>query len=453
MFHHDASSEPDTALLPRRRKKSMTDAHDVSVKEHATLDHHKQETTLVQEPLIERRRAPKNQQMRLAGELYVELTPFRDMSILRRAWFDLAERALERNIFYEPAFLEAAALHLPAGRHLFFVTVWAHKPSQTLVETRRKEDLLALFPVYWPKLGFIPHNLKGWSCPYSPLGTPLIDQTMARPALEACLDWLAKRGSRSVNLQLPFLKFDGPFVALLKQITADTKREIYFSHRHQRAILQKHSHTEEAQPTQTKKTREWARQRRRLEDLGTLKTERLHDPRSIRDGLEYFLALEASGWKGRDRSSLLQDPSTANFARAFIRVLSRSGHCRLDILKVDETLIASGIVLRAGNQSWYWKTAYDENYAKYSPGVILTRDITVKQLDNPHVDTTDSCAIENHPMIDVLWPDRLTMTHCILGTHTGTSIAATTARLHDEGVGNLRTITKKAYHKLRQTRS
>ena len=63
----------------------------------------------------------------------------------------------------------------------------------------------------------------------------------------------------------------------------------------------------------------------------------------------------------------------------------------------------SALVLRSGDRAFYWKTAYDEAYAEYSPGVQLTLELSRAQQRDQRSSLTDSCAIEGHPMIDRLW--------------------------------------------------
>jgi hypothetical protein len=66
-------------------------------------------------------------------------------------------------------------------------------------------------------------------------------------------------------------------------------------------------------------------------------------------------------------------------------------------------------MLGSGNTSWCWKTAYDEAFAQYSPGVLLTLAATEALLADPAVAFADSCASGGHPMIDHLWRERLTI--------------------------------------------
>ena len=48
------------------------------------------------------------------------------------------------------------------------------------------------------------------------------------------------------------------------------------------------------------------------------------------------------------------------------------GRLQIHELALDGAAIASGVVIRAGARAYYWKTAYDERLAEYSPGVQAT---------------------------------------------------------------------------------
>ena len=52
-----------------------------------------------------------------------------------------------------------------------------------------------------------------------------------------------------------------------------------------------------------------------------------------------------------------------------------------------------------------FKTAFDEDYARFSPGVLL-QQANLDLLDNPQIDWVDSCAAPGHPMIDSVWRER-----------------------------------------------
>jgi hypothetical protein len=55
--------------------------------------------------------------------------------------------------------------------------------------------------------------------------------------------------------------------------------------------------------------------------------------------------------------------------------------------------------------SFSFKTAFDERYARFSPGVLLQRE-NLALLDRADIDWCDSCASADHPMIDHVWRER-----------------------------------------------
>jgi hypothetical protein len=55
--------------------------------------------------------------------------------------------------------------------------------------------------------------------------------------------------------------------------------------------------------------------------------------------------------------------------------------------------------------SFSFKTVFDESYARFSPGVLIQLE-NLKILDDPRIAWMDSCAAEDHPMIDSLWTER-----------------------------------------------
>ena len=102
------------------------------------------------------------------------------------------------------------------------------------------------------------------------------------------------------------------------------------------------------------------------------------------------------------------------------------------------------IVLRSADRAYYWKTAYDERYARYSPGVQLTRALAERQLADPTVQITDSCAIANHPMIDRLWPSRQAMFDLLIGVDPARSRAFPGVVRRERFVRAVRTAVKSA---------
>jgi hypothetical protein len=76
-------------------------------------------------------------------------------------------------------------------------------------------------------------------------------------------------------------------------------------------------------------------------------------------------------------------------------------------MRAGETAVAAGIVLRHQNRAFFFKLGIDERFAKYSPGVQLTLDLTRHLCADPQIASADSTATPDHPMINPVWRGRL----------------------------------------------
>src|SRR5580698_8345274 len=144
-----------------------------------------------------------------ANSLTVEWRSLGELLSIVDEWQDLAARALEPNIFYEPAFaLEAAAVF---GADAGAVLIWSGTSPR---------KLLGFFPgrIERRRYGIGPPVLVGWTHAYAPLGTPLVEREAAEPVIAAWLAYLADDPALPGLVLLPFLPVDGPFATVLDAI-------------------------------------------------------------------------------------------------------------------------------------------------------------------------------------------------------------------------------------------
>jgi CelD/BcsL family acetyltransferase involved in cellulose biosynthesis len=329
----------------------------------------------------------------------VEWQPLAALGGLRSEWRALAARALKPNVFYEPEFaLPAAAVF---GRDVRVGLVWS--PALTL---------LGLFPVRIERrYGVPPSVLTGWTHPYAPLGTPLIDRDEPETVIGAWLDHLARDESGPALMLLPFVPERGKFADALAAALARRTMPCAPFGRHRRALLapgdKRAGYVEQA--VGTKRRKELRRQRHRLADLGTLKIDSSQHGEAIADALNDFLDLEARGWKGRAGTAAARDAGIRRFIESAVHELAAAGQVRIDRLRLDRNAIAAAVTLRSGDTAWTWKIAYDEAFARASPGVQLMLEITEALLAEDSIARADSCATADHPMIDRLWRERLAL--------------------------------------------
>ena len=111
--------------------------------------------------------------------------------------------------------------------------------------------------------------------------------------------------------------------------------------------------------------------------------------------------------RGGHSAALIQDDGDATFIRRATLALAQTGQCEIVMLLAGETPVAAAIVLRHRDRAFYFKLGVDERFAKFSPGVQLTLDLTRHLCADPAVRTVDSTANADHPMINPIWRGRL----------------------------------------------
>lgn len=358
--------------------------------------------------------------LRLAeGETLVEALAVDELEAYRAEWRDLARRAIEPNPFMEADFALTAMLHLPASQRPVMAVVW----QSAGVEPRAR--MIGVWGFERGRFGAFGGVARTWKYKHSALGTPLIDRLAATRSVDAVLDWLRERRLGQSALIMRDLARGGEAAELIADRCASQGLVWTGLNEHERAALRPDGNASKRRHgTRTRKhEREVDRLARRLAETGEVSFGSASEAADIRLASEWFLALEQAGWKGRRRTAFLSDAGDAAFLRAALRQLARAGKCRIDWIAVDGRPIAMAIVLRSADRAYYWKTAYDEHYARYSPGVQLTRTLAEHQLADPAVRITDSCAIANHPMIDRLWPSRQAMFDLLIGVDPARSRA------------------------------
>jgi CelD/BcsL family acetyltransferase involved in cellulose biosynthesis len=63
-------------------------------------------------------------------------------------------------------------------------------------------------------------------------------------------------------------------------------------------------------------------------------------------------------------------------------------------LSLDARPLSMQIILQCGAAAFTWKTAFDEEFSDFSPGMLLFEDYTAVLLVDPTVAYVDSCAYD-----------------------------------------------------------
>jgi CelD/BcsL family acetyltransferase involved in cellulose biosynthesis len=319
------------------------------------------------------------------------------------AWQGLAEQAEEPNAFLSPWMLLPAVRAFGAGRTVRLLFCYAPHPTH-----KAQPDVLVGFCALEERrsgVGLPVPVTTTFAHPALHLGTPLVRPGYAAAVVERLLAYVDD-GRRVVTLRE--LRGDGPFHrALVDGLNA--RRWLHVGlRRSTRALLRPADSAETylAQALAGKRRKELRRQHDRLHEQGGLSLATLAADEDPGPWLEDFLRLEAAGWKGRDGGEPMDGTAgTRQFFREAMGEGHRQGRLHLTALRLGDRPIAMKVNLLAGDGAFAFKIAFDEGWARYSPGVQL-------ELENIHwfhqqpLRWMDSCAHHARFMINHLWMDR-----------------------------------------------
>lgn len=334
-----------------------------------------------------------------AGEIHHQFSNWRAMAdaAFIAAWEDLAASSAEPNIFSENWFLRPALEQFDAMERVRLFTLWDGDRLCGLMP-------LSTLPRYgrWP----MPH-IQNWLHHNAFLGTPLVRTGYAEYFWRELLAGLDADPGQGLFLHVNSLTIGSDVATALESLCENQRRRWALVQQTDRALLQ-HGMTPEAyyeQAVRSKKRKELRRQKSRLAEEGALTFTRDDSTTGLAEWIEEFLALEKRGWKGRNGSALASFTETrALFAEVLTGGAALGKVERLD-LRLEGRPLAMLVNFHASPGSFSFKTAFDEDFARYSPGVLLQIE-NLALLERSDLQWCDSCAAQGHPMIDSIWTGR-----------------------------------------------
>lgn len=371
--------------------------------------------------------------------MYVELT--RDEARLEElvpSWSQLAQNVSWPNVFYEPWFVLSAIESL--SQDVVHAFVWDN--------SRENNVLIGYMPFSIIRFrGHTrPRRVENWNHEYCFLGEPLIAENQETVFWSNILKKLDESPELGTTIRIRGMSKEANGFKALSNVLKEQKRWNRVYRRYERAILHHSSNADTyLQSKLTKKKRkEFGRLRRRLEEVGVFKEEVLQDPSELNGWIDDFLKLEDSGWKGRQESSFASSRQSEQFFRRLATRAFEQQKMHMLKLSVDNKPVAMLVTFQSKPLgSFEFKTAYDEAFSRYSPGVLLEVAYLRRALDDNEQATrwTDSCAAADHPMINRIWRDRFSLVSIKIAPNRSTAkIASIYDDIFSRAVNRLKTI-------------
>jgi CelD/BcsL family acetyltransferase involved in cellulose biosynthesis len=332
------------------------------------------------------------------------------------AWDDLAAATLEPNPFYESWMLIPGIRSFGAGKDIRFVLIFAQDPARPA----GPRILCGFFPLERRRhYAEAPVRIVGlWKHKYCFLCVPLLRADYAEEAFETFFDWLAFDSWSGGIMEFKYISGEGKIDQLLADQINRRNRLSYTSERFTRALLRPSTDGDTYVRSVLSKKRRYELKRLsdRLSEKGGIEYAALGPDGNVAGWIEDFIRLEAAGWKGRDGGAIGANEATRAFFVSVATEAFRRGRLMMLGMKLDGRPIAQKCNFIAGNGSFAFKIAYDENYAPFSPGLQLEVENIHRLHERPDLHWMDSCAVTDHFMKNRIWKDRRMIQTVLVGT-------------------------------------
>jgi hypothetical protein len=339
------------------------------------------------------------------------------------AWADLTKRA-SPNVFMNPAALTAAS-------EIDFAQICVLLAWEEGEAPRKLVGVWALqmrkIAPFWPALlEALPYN-------YAFLSSPVIDPAFIGDVIAAFFAAIEKNPALPNVVNLQSLNAESPdHDAIIKALAARGGEQLRLSE-NARPFVTREFGVKRSGSTRKKLRQDW----NRLSTLGAVDIVNERAPGAVREAFEVFLALEADSWKGAQGTALLCDEKDAVFVRRLVSGLAEQGNASVALLRVDGSAIAAQVLMYCGTMAYTWKTAFNSDYAKYSPGALLIDKVTEEIFATPGIDAIDSCSVEGSFMAQ-LWTARRNMVDLLIDVGPGKSLRFTMEAGRQFGYRHLR---------------
>jgi len=331
-------------------------------------------------------------------------------------WLALSRHAIEPNGYFLPDWeLEVDA---SARGRSGVLALCGRNAARTLT---------ALLPVISAWRAFkLPLPVLVSADPYGDLATPLID---GRAPVDAARTLLAQaRASGAHAIVLRHVTIEGAAANAIAIALSENGLAPIVLRAEQRACLEAATDAEQLlrDALGPKKLKELRRQHNRLAEHGPVTFEVATTRDAVARAVETFLVLEASGWKADRGTALMQHDGDAAFLRRATTTMASRRQCEIVTLRAGETPVAAGIVLRHQDRAFWFKLGVDERFAKYSPGVQLSLELTRHLCADGGISLADSTALPGHPMIEPIWRGRLPIGDLVIPLNRNDAVVALT---------------------------
>ena len=318
-------------------------------------------------------------------------------------WRRLAAAAIEPNPFFEPDYAMAQARALNRMADVALVVVIEGDEWTACVPVQRLGR--------WHRVPISSVSTwRGSEALPSLIGTPLLSVPEAATALVRGL--VATAGSSFAALE--WLVADGPAYEPISDAIARSGLRCIEFERFSRAFLTRRPDDDYFERSMKGKHRGVMRRRWKKLDAELGGEPRLVDVTGDPAAVQELIEIEGSSKLAAGGLVLKSHPAHERFFHEMCAGFAAAGRLQLHALRFGDRTLAIRCNLLADPGIFYFKVAYDESFAQFSPGIRLEVESFHLFHDRPESEWVDSCSDPNNETMNRLMPERRTLVTLVL---------------------------------------
>jgi len=295
-------------------------------------------------------------------EVFTSVDQINDEFLLK--WRELETNSLSPNLYLSPDFIIPSLLHLSPNIDFIIIGIFNLSTDKSLIG-------LSIFEIIDPSLKYPFGYLSTYQSCHSFLGGILLHKDHYIEYMIALLIYInTKTKYNAVEFRDFYLS--NKYFNIINEAINELSFNWHEFYQKERLILCPEKCTSDyINNTINKKYyKNIKRKRRSLNKIGNLSFRSVSGREISKVTIDNFLSLESSGWKGTSKTALNSTYDARLFFHQLIDGFIENNSVFFTEIYVDDRCIAATCNFLIQDVGFAFKSAYDENFRKYSPGII-----------------------------------------------------------------------------------
>ena len=354
-----------------------------------------------------------------------------ELEAITPQWEELTRNSVSWNPYLDPSLLIPAFSHLNDCDARCLVL----EEKSESKETNGPRRLLGLIPLVEKRVYGLPvKSVAFWNHDQCFNSTPLLHRDCPCKVLETMFSFLSDQ--KYGLLKIETMLSNSTVNQAVKTATTGFGKSLFVTDTFERSAFEPAENFDQylldnVSKNTRKKNRRYIRG---LEKIGDVTFEQSDQQSDFEALAHQFLALEQSSWKGRNGTALASEESSQRYYLDSVARLAKAGKARFVSLKLDGKVIAMLSDFESDHEVNAFKTAFDEDFASYSPGILIETH-NVQLMHDDEIRFADSCTVAGNTTMNRVWGQTIEFQNIVVGLRFGlptllTTLMPTMQKLH-----------------------